>query len=367
MAILKFTGFDMFPGQANAGNTLPVHGAGVTGTPIAASFPISVSNASHLVGVSGLAAHKIGSGVKQRNGLVCYRPAGTSTYALLTAINGETLGNGAWSRVINFTVKDISAADINTAVSLATIGTGPTVLNGYLLGLNASKAIMVNGSNVSGLTWELNREYSVEIKMWRVGTEPNNYYNLEVRLDGTVIRTLQITTVAFTTPLYVTLGMNSNTNITTARTLIYSDIVVSDGDYLGPSQVLPATVTAVPAAGGWEKEGNADAPTTLNDRDDTTCYTSPVDSGALSVKLGVSEDNAVPVRSAQFFVRSTRDARAGRGMQVKVENASGAVVGGPVLISNTTSFADYRAFTVNSLASVGDVASSTLKISAIVP
>lgn len=366
MSILKFAGFDVFAGQANAGNTLPVHGAGIAGTPYATVFPLSVSNASHLMGVSGLAAHKIGAGAKLRNGLVCYRPAGASTYALMTLMNGETLGNGAWSRVFNFTIKDVSAANVDNTHSILTIGTGPTVLNGYLFGVAANGTVIINGQAQTGVTLARNREYSVEVKLWRVGTEQAQFYNLEVRLDGTVIRTLLISTITLTAPGYVTLGINSNTNMTTARTLLFSDIVVSDGDYLGPQQVLPLVVDTVVSAGGWEKDGNADPATTLSDYSDATLYNSPTDAGALAVKLKCAEDAAVAVKAAQFYVRSNRSADAGRGMQVRAENSAGTVIGGPALISNSTAFNDYKAFDVN-VPTVGDLNNTTLKISAVVP
>lgn len=367
MSILSYAGFDIFPGQANAGNTLPIHGAGITGTPYATAFPIYASNANNLVGVSGLPEHKMGSGAKLRNALVCHRLAGASTHAMFSVMAGVILGQGAWSRVINFTVKDISATDINTAVSLATIGVNATSLGGYLLGLNNGRAVLVNGAGVPGVLWERNREYAIEIKMWRVGSEANNMFNIEVRFDGAVIQKTTMGPVVLTNAAWFSLGMNSNTNITTARTLLYSDVVISDGDYLGPVQVLPLTVSSLPAAGGWEKEGNADPVATLNDRSDTTFYTSPTDAGALSVKTTNAEDPAVSIKAAQFFVRSNRDQAAGRAMQVKAENASGTTIAGPVAISNTINFTDYLAFNLSSLSKVGDLANTTLKISAVVP
>lgn len=367
MSILSYAGFDIFPSQANAGNTLPVHGAGITGTPYATAFPVYASNANNLVGVSGLPEHKIGSGAKLRNALVCHRLAGSSTHAMFGVMSGVILGQGAWSRVINFTVKDISATDINTAVSLATIGTSAVALNGYLLGINSGRAVLVNGAAVPGVLWERNREYAVEIKMWRVGNEANNVFNIEVRFDGAVIQKTTMGPVVLTSATWFTLGMNSNTNINTVRTLLYSDVVISDGDYLGPVQVLPLVVSSVPSAGGWEKEGSADPVATLNDRSDATFYTSPTDAGALSVKTANAEDPAVSIKAAQFFVRSNRDKDAGRAMQVTAENASGTTIAGPVAISNTTTFADYQTFNLNSLSKVGDLANTTLKISAVVP
>lgn len=366
MTILKFAGFDIFPGQANAGNTLPVHNAGLAGTPYATLFPTSISNVNHLIGVSGLPAHKMGSGAKLRNSLVTYRPAGTSTYAVFPVINGETLGNGAWTRIINFTVKDISPTDINTALSLVTLGNSMVALNCYVFGLNSSKAVMVNGTGVSGIVWELNREYSVEVRLWRVGNEAANTQNLEVRIDGTVIRTLTINPIVLTTPMYVTLGANSNTNINSARTLLYSDIIVSDGTYLGPQLVLPATVDAINSTGGWEKEGNADPVTSLSDRDDTTYFSSPADNGSLSVRLQVGEDPSVSMRGTQVFIRAARDAAAGRGLVVKAENGSGATIGGPTTISTTTNFTDYQAFNLN-LSKIGDLATTAVKINAVAP
>ncbi len=366
MSILFFAGFDVFAGQADAGNTLPVHGAGITGTPYATQLPIVRSATTQLMGVSGLAQHKLGAGAKLRNGLVAYRPGGANTYIQAALIRGDILGQGAWSRVIQFTAKDVSAADPSGPMALLCLGTTNIALNSFLLGLNSNRTLMVNGSGVAGFTWERNREYSMEMRLWRLGNEATNVINFELRVDGIVLRTGNAPIVGLTTPMWVSLGLNTNTTVSENRTMVYGDIVVSDGDYIGPHVVLPVTVNSLASAGGWEKEGNADAVTTLNDRDDATFFTSPTDAGALSTKLAVAEDPNVSVKAAQLFVRSKRDADAGRGLQVRMENASGSTIGGPVVISNTTSFGDYKLFDLAG-GSVDALTKSTLKISAVTP
>lgn len=366
MSILKFAGFDIFPGQADAGNTLPVNGAGIAGTPYATQFPY-VTSANHLMGVSNLPQHKLGSGAKLRNGLVAYRPAGTSTQTLIALQSGAVMGQGAWSRVFNFTVKDISPTDVNTALGILTVGTSTTSLSAYVFGINANRGVMVNGSAVPGVLWDRNREYAVEVKLWRAATDGNNVINIQVKLDGVVLQTATMSPMQLgTAQLWVNLGMNSATNINSARTMVFGDIVVSDGDYLGPQQVLPLVVDTVVSAGGWEKDGNADPVTTLSDYSDASLYNSPTDAGALAVKLKCGEDTAVAVKAAQFYVRSSRSADAGRGMQVRAEDSAGTVIGGPALISNTTTFGDYKAFDIN-VPTVGDLNNTTLKISAVVP
>lgn len=367
MSILQFAGFDIFPAQANAGNTLPVHGAGITGTPYAAQYNLYVSNASHLVGVSGLEAHKIGLGSKRRNGLVMYRPNGASTYAAISLSKPARLGQGAWTRTYNFTVKDISAADINTAMSIVTATVSGPALNAYLFGIHANKAVLVNGAAVPGVFFERNREYAIEIRLSRQASDTVNQMTLDVRMDGALIRTLNLAPISLTNNDFgVSLGMISNTDITTPRTMIFSDIIIGDDQPLGPQVVLPAVVDVINTTGGWEKEGNADPVTSLNDRDDGTFFSSPTDNGSLSVRLKVGEDAGVPMRTAQIYVRAARDTAAGRGLVVKAEDGSGATIGGPTTISTTTSFTDYQTFNLN-LTKVGDLATTAVKINAVAP
>lgn len=367
MSILQFAGFDIFPAQANAGNTLPVHGAGITGTPYAAQYPIYVSNASHLVGVSGLEIHKIGSGAKRRNGLVMYRPAGATTFAAIALSKVARLGQGAWTRTYNFTVKETSTTDIATAISLLTATVNGSSLNAYLFGLNSNKAVIVNGAAVPGVLWERNREYAIEVRLSRQASDTVNQMTLEVRMDGALIRTVNIAPISLTNNDFgVSLGPISNTDITTPRTFIFSDIIIGDDQPLGPLLVLPAQVDVVNGTGGWEKEGNADPVTSLNDRDDTTFFSSPTDDGSLSLRMKVGEDAGIPLRSSQFFIRAARDVAAGRGLVVKAENASGATIGGPSTISTTASFADYQTFNLN-LSKVGDLATTAIKINAVAP
>ena len=367
MSILQFAGFDIFPAQANAGNTMPVHGAGITGTPYASQYNLYVSNASHLIGVSGLEAHKMGSGSKRRNGLVFYRPAGSSTWATMSLSKPARLGQGAWTRTYNFTVKDVSPVDLDTAVSILTATVNGYSLNAYLFGLHANKAVLVNGQAVAGVTFERNREYAIEVRLSRQATDTTNQMTLDVRMDGALIRSLNIAPISLTNNDFgVSLGMTSSTNITTNRTMIFSDIIIGDDQLLGPLLVLPAQVDVVNGAGGWEKEGNADPVTSLNDRDDTTFFSSPTDAGSLSLRMKVGEDPGVPLRSSQFFIRAARDVAAGRGLVVKAENASGVTIGGPSTISTTTSFADYQTFNLN-LPKVGDLATTAIKINAVAP
>lgn len=367
MSILQFAGFDIFPAQANAGNTLPVHGAGITGTPYASQYNLYVSNASHLIGVSGLEVHKMGSGSKRRNGLVMYRPSGASTYAAISLSKPARLGQGAWTRTYNFTVKDISAVDINTALSIVTATVNGSSLNAYLFGIHANKAVLVNGATVPGVLFERNREYAIEIRLTRQASDTVNQMTLDVRMDGALIRTLNLAPISLTNNDFgVSLGLISNTDITSPRTMVFSDIIIGDDQPLGPQLVLPATVDAVNSTGGWEKEGNADPVASLNDQSDTTFFTSPVDNGSLSLRMKVGEDSAVPLRTAQVYVRAARDVAAGRGLVVKAEDGSGVTIGGPTTISTTTSFADYQSFNLN-LTKVGDLATTAVKINAVAP
>lgn len=367
MSITSFFGFDMYGAAANAANTLPAHLAGIANTPYAVDLaPIVTSPGTHLVGVSGLDAHKLGSGARRRNGLVCHRPASsTNSSAAISLIRNFRGGAGTWDITIGMTMKVLSGFSVTQVHNLLSMGNTTTALSQRLLAINSNQTMILAGQNIP-MVLELGREYYFEIHIYRKATDPVANLSVDLYVDGSLNASrgsfgFYDTTV---TPLFISAGFIAQTVSTAAQTCIMGDIYISDSRPSGPQLVLPVRAESV-VGGGWEKEGNGTPADVLNDGNDTTYYTSPTDAGELAIKLTSALDPEYPIGGMQLLVRSRRDVAAGRAMITELRKEDGSLVKSTT-ISNSATFTDYDVYKGSDL-TAAEFAKATLRVKAVIP
>jgi hypothetical protein len=370
MSIEQIFGFDVFPGAANG--ALPVAYAGIANTPYAAAFNSVSQGGATVLGVSGLDKHAFGSGSTRRNGLVTYRQRSTTSNwgCYFHLIYGWIPGNGTWSKTVQFSFKNVSAVDNNYSTNIVGLGNAPGARNANMLGMHTNNELIFMGSVHPTIKLQRNREYHFEIRMSRKSTDAVNSVKFDLRIDGEEVWSITQAPIQTTTAYYIFAGSLLNANNNYDQDFIWADIVIGGGDYLGPQRVLPLKVTSVPAAGGWEKEGNATPADTLNDTSDATYYTSPADNGALQVKVGVDVPAVSPMNAMQLYIRSARDQSAGRALRARLTDASDVDLAPVANVTNAVAYSDFKAVDLKenaTLATVGDFTKATLKISAVVP
>lgn len=370
MSIEQIFGFDVFPGAASG--ALPAALAGIANTPYAPIFNAFASGGTTVLGVSGLDKHAFGSGSTRRNGLVTYRQrSSTSTWGCyFHPIYGWIPGNGTWMKTLQFSFKNVSTVENNFSTILVGLGNAPGSRNANVLGMHTANQLIFMGQVHPTIKLERNREYHFEIRMSRQSTDAVNMVKFDLRIDGEEVWSISQAPIQTTTAYYIFAGALPSSNNNYDQEFIWSDIVIGNGDYLGPQRVLPLKVTAVPAAGGWEKEGNATPVDTLNDASDATYFTSPVDTGALQIKVGVDVPAISPVGATQLYIRSARDQSAGRALRARLTDAADADLAPAVTVTNATAYSDFKAVDLKenaTLATAGDFTKATLKISAAVP
>ena len=366
MSITSFFGFDMYGAAAQAGNVLPVHLAGIANTPYAVDLaPIATSAGTQIVGVSGLESHKLGAGATRRNGLVCYRPASsTSSTSAVSLVRNFRGGQGAWKFSVGMTMKVLSGAAVSQLHNLLSIGNTNVALSQRLLAINSNQTIIFAGVNQT-MVWELGREYYVEVCIWRAATDPVANLTMELYIDGDLVATranfgFYDTSV---TPIFISAGFIAQSVTAAAQTCILGDIYIADGAPKGPQLVMPVRAASV-VAGGWEKEGNGSD--ILNDRNDATFYISPTDAGELAIKLTSGLDPEYPLNGLQVLTRSRRASDAGRAMVAEIRKEDGTLVKSTTL-SNAATFADYEVIKAFPGLTAEEFPKATLRIKAVVP
>lgn len=369
MSIEQIFGFDVFPGAASG--ALPVANAGIANTPYNTLLNPVITGSGPILGVSGLDKHAFGSGDTKRNGVVTYRPLSSNqTGSHFNVIYNWIPGNGTWMKTLQFSYKNVSSVENNYSTNLVGLGNAPNTRNANMLGMHTANQLIFMGSVHPTLTLQRNREYHFEIRMSRKSTDPVNQVVFDLRIDGELVWTITQAPIQTTTGYYIMFGCLPTANPNYNQEFIWADIVIGNGDYLGPQRVLPIKATAVPSAGGWEKEGNATPAETLSDGNDATYFTSPVDTGNLQVKLGVAGDPSQAIGAAQLYIRSSRNRDAGRQLRARLADEADTDLVAPVNVVSVVAFSDFKTVDVKGaagLSTVSDLTKTTLKLSAVVP
>lgn len=384
MALLNMLGFDLFPAKAENGQ--PALRAGIDGTPYQTLLRANRTGDARLfVGVSGLPEHKLGFGPTERNGLLIRRVNSGAAANLANALSTPSrLAVGtvgvAWHSIISATIKilaDTNVAGNTTALFAVGDANGSYIYNGLSIrNHTVAGQYILTAANMSVPASQLvlvaGREYHVEVKLYHNAAHAVNTYGVEVRVDGEVIG--DTPNVGQNTNLAVT-GFSWNigawlVNGQIGYSFLYADVVIADSTgsafntNIGPVMILPNRVTAV-NAGGWEKEGNAQPIPSLNDNDDTSYFTSPLDDSAFTAKL---EGQAVPYKplATEVYVRASRDRDAGRALRVGLRSNSDAQLLADTDVAAQVAVADIRLPRLEGAADA-DMRSNTVRIKAVAP
>jgi len=384
MALLNMFGFDMFAAKAENGQ--PVLRAGIDGTPYQTLLrAIRSADARLFAGVSGLPEHKLGFGATERNGLL-FRRLGTgstgnlnNSMATPSRLAVGTAGT-AWHSIVAFTLKILPDTDLkgNSINVLGLADSGGSLLYPMLAirphtvaGQYAFTAVNVTVPATT-MVLQAGREYHIEAKIYHTAAHAANMYGFELRIDGEVVA--DVASYAQNANLAAS-GFSWNIgswllNALLGYSLLYGDLVLADSTgtsfntTIGPTMILPNRVTAV-NAGDWQKEGGALPVPSMNDNDDTSFFTSPLDDSAFTARL---EGQPIPYKSlsTEVYVRASRDRDAGRALRVGLRGTGDAQLIADQDVAAQTTLADIRLPRLEGVAEA-DMRSNTVRIKAVTP
>ncbi|MDH2154114.1 hypothetical protein [Stenotrophomonas sp. GD03657] len=387
MALKYMLGFDLYPGNVDAGGYI-VNGAGIEKTHYAPDFRVvstavaSTPTLNNQIGVSGQAAHKMSPGsVYERNAFVIKRMGNQNTNAYLRNITPLTAPAEGGMVCTAFTYKVLPGINTsNNEVPLFSIYSGAAGAALVMLKIRSSTtdtAIQLSFFNNPAIPVTkypylvAGREYHIEVRMIRRVGAPSGTYDFQLRIDGDLIDSAAITDTRFNTSgicfFYGVNILNAQVNIAS----LYSDIIIADSNAgifdkgIGPQLILPSKMASV-TPGAWEKEGNATATDTLTDFNDTTYYASPVDAGAMSVKVA-GVNTPYKTLASEVVIRASRDRDAGRILTAEMRNADGsASLTPPSNIATANGYNPYLLARLEGIAEA-DIRTPTVRLNATVP
>lgn len=387
MALKYMLGFDLYPGNVNAGGYI-VNGAGIEKTHYAPDFRVvstavaSTPTLNNQIGVSGQAAHKMSPGsVYERNAFVIKRMGNQNTNAYLRNITPLTAPAEGGMVCTAFTYKVLPGINTsNNVVPLFSIYSGDAGAALVMLKIRSSTtdtAIQLSFFNNPAIPVTkypylvAGREYHIEIRAIRRLGAAAGTYDFELYIDGDLIETAtNVDNRLNTTGISFFYGINIlNAQVTIAS--LYSDIIISDANAglfdkgIGPQLILPSKISTV-TPGAWEKEGNATASDTLTDFDDATYYASPADAGAMSAKVA-GVNTPFKTLASEVVIRASRDRDAGRILTAELRKSDGS--GSLAPPSNIATGNGYNPYLLSRLVGIdeADIRTPIVRLNATVP